>query len=316
MVSFPETFFLEEEREGFLVPSLMKRTWAAQMKVLAQLQDFFALHGLTYYAEMGTLLGAMRHKGCIPWDDDLDIAMPRGDYMKLQELARELPSPLRLKSFYVQEDFKEFHSVVSNSRETKLTWNEERMSEYFGCPFIVGIDIFPFDAIPKEPKARKLQKLLFAMAHQLAYAYEDTFRDPADTERIGEYEKNLHQLENYCQVTFDYDQPIQPQIFLLGDRIAMSCRKEDAEDFDYHVRFSGLPDEAVMRRAEWYQKTISVPYETMEILVPKDAEKVLEVIYGDWRTPVRVMGSHDYPFYKGQMEYFIWKGHGAELEKL
>lgn len=316
MISFEESFFQEEMREGFQVPSLMKRTWAAQMKILSQLQDFFHEHTLRYFAEMGTLLGAIRHHGFIPWDDDLDIAMPREDYMKLQELAQELPAPLRLKSFYVQEDFGEFHSVVSNCRETRLSWDEERMEQYFGCPFIVGVDIFPFDYLPKEPDRRRLQKLLYSMAHGLAYSYDEVFGEKRDTERTMKYEKDLHALEGYCQIVFDYDKPIRRQLFMLGDRIAMQCEAKDAEDFDYHIRFAGLPDDALMRKEEWYRELVPVEFESMQIMAPKEFEKVLETIYGEWKVPVNVMGSHDYPFYRNQVEFFELAGCGDKLRAL
>lgn len=317
MIDLPESFFKEEERSGFTVPSLMKRTWAAELKLFDEFREFLSKHGLTCFAEVGTLLGAIRHKGFIPWDDDLDIGMPREDYRKLQEIAGELPSPLRLKSFYTQEHFNQFHAVISNSREEKLTWNEERMEGYFGCPFIVGIDIFPFDYIPKDPNMRKLQKLLYNMAHVMAFSYDEVFSGQPDTEKVQKYERDLHTVEEYCHVTFDYDEPIKPQIWRLADQIAMQCAPEEAAYYDYYPRMV-LAEDATpwLRRKEWYEKLKSVPFETTEISVPFEAEKALEAFYGDWRTPVYVGTEHTYPFYKGQVEFFELAGYGDQLAKM
>ncbi len=317
MITFPESFFQEEERDDFLVPAMMKHAWAAELKLLDQLRIFLEAHQLTYFAEVGTLLGAIRHGGFIPWDDDLDIGMPREDYMKLQSLAGELPEPLRLKSFYVQDNFDQFHAVVSNTRETKLSWDEKRTEEYFGCPFIVGIDIFPFDYIPADPNVRKLQKLLYNMAHVMAFSYDEVFSGQPDTARIQKYEQDLHTVEEYCHITFDYDEPIKPQIWRLADNIAMQCREEEAAYYDYYPRMV-LAEDATryLRDKEWYQSYREVPFETTTIRVPKNAGKALERFYGDWKTPVNAVTEHEYPFYKKQIEYFELAGYGDRLKNL
>lgn len=91
-MKFEQDFFSKEIRCGFEIPSLMKRTWAAQMEILQMIIDICDRNGLTYYADSGTLLGAVRHGGYIPWDDDIDIALKRHDYMKLIKiLPHELP---------------------------------------------------------------------------------------------------------------------------------------------------------------------------------------------------------------------------------
>ena len=74
------SFFREEIRNGFLVTEKMKRIWYTEISLLQELDRVCKKYGLRYFAEYGTLLGAVRHKGFIPWDDDIDVAMFRDDY--------------------------------------------------------------------------------------------------------------------------------------------------------------------------------------------------------------------------------------------
>lgn len=315
MLTLPESFLKEEIRDGFTVPSLMKRTWAAQMKMLWQLQQFFAEHNLTYYAEVGTLLGAVRHKGYIPWDDDLDIAMPRRDYMRLQELHDMLPYPLRLKSSLVQDDFYQLHSVISNSRESKLTWNEERMEMYFGCPFIIGIDVFPMDFIPANTEERRLFQLQVRMPHMMALSFDEVFTEPIDPVKINKYENDLKQLEDYFRVEFDYDAPLQIQLYRLYDCIAQTHKDREEGLYDYIPRLV-MREGAPLRAWEWYRDTVELPFESMEIRAPRVYKRTLDVLYGNWKTPVYTGTEHEYPYYKSQVEYFEYIGHGDDLAGL
>ena len=82
-MKFDDDFFKAEVREGFEITSMMKRAWAAQMEVFQVVADVCRKNKLRYFADWGTLLGAVRHKGMIPWDDDIDVAMPRDDFERL-----------------------------------------------------------------------------------------------------------------------------------------------------------------------------------------------------------------------------------------
>ena len=79
-MKFTDVYFEDEVRDGFYVSSMMKKAWAAQLEVLYEVQQMCERHHIEFFAEWGTLLGAVRHGGMIPWDDDLDICMLSKEY--------------------------------------------------------------------------------------------------------------------------------------------------------------------------------------------------------------------------------------------
>ena len=98
---FNDEYYKEQNRDGFIVSQDMKRVWAAQLEVLQEVKRVCNILNIHFFADWGTLLGAVRHKGFIPWDDDMDIAMLRKDYMRfLSEAPALLEKYYEIKSVY------------------------------------------------------------------------------------------------------------------------------------------------------------------------------------------------------------------------
>lgn len=332
MFDIPGNFLNKEVRDGFMVPALMKATWAAEMKTLDAIITLCKEHQLTYYAAFGTMLGAVRHKGFVPWDDDMDIAMPREDYMKFLPLSAELPEPYRVKSIYTQDVFTQFHAVVSNSREEKLTWDEERINAFYGCPFVVGIDIYPLDCVPKEQGRQDIQRLVYTLGFGLTGQMEQIFSKPY-TVTLSEIDENpeavlkgeisvetIKDLENfikglltfgkYLNTSFDRESSLFMQLMILTDQIAANCKREDAGymDFFHHLAEMGANYTHFFRKVEWYDSTVELPFENMMLTVPSGYKEILSVQYGDWHREIKGGSRHGYPFYQSQEEYFKFLG--------
>lgn len=88
-MNFDVSYFEDEVREGFYIPGMIKRAWAVQLDMLEVIAKICDKHKIKWYAEGGTLLGAVRHRGFIPWDDDIDICMMRDDYTCFCEVIKE-----------------------------------------------------------------------------------------------------------------------------------------------------------------------------------------------------------------------------------
>ncbi|WP_052810297.1 LicD family protein [Vibrio renipiscarius] len=114
-----------------------------QVKIIKQLIELFEEESLTYFAIGGTALGAVRHKGFIPWDDDIDIAMPRNDYDRFLKLQGKLPTNLFIQNFSTESEYSLYFSKV---RDTNTLFIENRMST-FDINHGIFIDIFPWDEV-------------------------------------------------------------------------------------------------------------------------------------------------------------------------
>ena len=120
-LKLPEHFLEEEVREDYTVPAKMKEVWAVQLDLLAELMRVCEAHGIQYYADAGTLLGAVRHRGYIPWDDDLDVMMMRPDYEKLCAAASgEFRDPYFFQTQETEPGTLREHAQLRNSMTTGI----------------------------------------------------------------------------------------------------------------------------------------------------------------------------------------------------
>lgn len=153
-MEYADTYFEDEVREGFYIPSLMKRAWAAQMEVLEMVQKICENHQIRYFAEWGTLLGAVRHGGRIPWDDDIDICMLRQDYDRFREVVKDdLPEECMFFDYYNVDGFDNMLGRIINSKVHVL--EGKNLAKYHGFPYVAGIDIFWLDSLPADSDAEE-----------------------------------------------------------------------------------------------------------------------------------------------------------------
>ena len=152
MTDLRNDFYNKERICGHVVTEKMKRIWAVQLDLLREFKQICEENGLRYFLWSGTLLGAVRHQGFIPWDDDIDVAMPREDYDRFRSLAGQgLKKPYELQTN--ENDSGIFRGGLMRFRNSDTTGVEIQDVERF-CNWGIWIDILALDYIYKDEAKR------------------------------------------------------------------------------------------------------------------------------------------------------------------
>ncbi|OBZ11222.1 phosphorylcholine transferase LicD [Bacillus sp. FJAT-26390] len=123
----------------------IKKLHSVEIEILKAFVEFCEKKKISYFLIGGSALGAARHNGFIPWDDDIDIGIPRSDYSKLLNIPEhELPAGCILNSFYNEKEYPYYFSKICN----KNTILEENMTSHLNFRHCIYIDIFPLDGAP------------------------------------------------------------------------------------------------------------------------------------------------------------------------
>ena len=142
----------------YVVSEETKKLWAVELSLFEKFKEICNKWNLTYYASDGTLLGAARHKGFIPWDDDMDFGMLWPDYKKLMEIApKECDYPFVFQGIYSDPYSMVVGSRLRRSDTTGVTkWEYENIGPEHDLG--VFIDIFPLFSVPDSEEERAEQK--------------------------------------------------------------------------------------------------------------------------------------------------------------
>lgn len=163
-IELPDSFFLAETRSDYFVSEDVKKIWAVQVDLLHEFMRVCEKYNLRWFLGFGSLLGVVRHKGYIPWDNDIDVVMPREDYDKLLGIGeKEFQHPYFFQDPKTENGrFFFMFSRLSNSMTTGAS--PEHWSSRMNCGMYM--DIYPLDDIPEKKCElncfmRKLQNIQY-----------------------------------------------------------------------------------------------------------------------------------------------------------
>ena len=287
-------FYQDEVRCGFYVPTAIKQAWGAELMVLAEIDRICKKYNIRYFAEWGTLIGAVRHGGFVPWDDDMDIGMLRKDYERFKEVAKdELPGEFAIHDYATKENHWLFLSRVVNCNQ--ICFEEKHLEKYHNFPYIATVDIFVMDYLYRDEEKEKARceeiKHILAVADQVIEGrMQDSVKEMFLQEFENKYQTKLPRTKDARELGIS--------LYRLAE-LQMARVPEDESDavaqiFPWVLKGNrGLPKKC-------YDTFVRLPFEEITMPVPADYDKALRYRYGDYMTIRKVWGGHDYPYFEGQ----------------
>lgn len=160
-LKLPEHFLEPEVRCGYAVSATQKRIWAIELDLLAEIDRVCTKYGIKYQIFAGTLLGAIRHKGFIPWDDDIDVALTRPEFDKLCTVAaKEFKHPYFFQTALTDRKIYTPYARLRNSCTTGIT--SRRFVD--GYNFGIFVDVLILDGVVENTLARVLKRMILSIA--------------------------------------------------------------------------------------------------------------------------------------------------------
>lgn len=278
-IDIPDGFLKEEIRCGHTVTAQMKEIWAVELDLLVEFQRVCEKYNLKYYASGGTLLGAVRHKGFIPWDDDLDVEMFREDYNKLCEIGpKEFKKPYVFQNEYTESGSIRGASKLRNSQTTAMYRHEKRKC-YAGYDKGIFIDIFPLDSILDDPIKQEKKK---KKADKWCNAYLTC---------IDIYFHCQHNRNSRAAKTKEFLRPIlyypcKWSKTWLHKKYEKACSFGNSPETKKVAIYCIFLQRTIHHQRD-FQEPVLCDFEFMKIHIPNNAEKILTEGFGDWHQFVK-----------------------------
>ncbi|MBR5912843.1 MAG: LicD family protein [Selenomonadaceae bacterium] len=296
--TFVENIDRDEMRNGFLVTSHRKKLWNVQIGLINEFARICKKYSLKWFAYGGTLLGAVRHKGFIPWDDDVDVAMFRPDYEKFKKIVMpELQPQFKLDNWYnyrLEADEYEYSEEEKNNLPLITIEQTRKYPMWWPCrPMIriidrrttmvdlsirkklysgIWIDVFPFDVVPPISDEKRAKDFEVRKTLHIASSFPTDFKEAADNGSL----KIISKEDMYKFLKMPYRQrgmvldDLNEKAFVNPERVA------EIQNYWLNNKRFSFDKKAL-------DKITYLPFEKIQIPVPVGWEHCLTSEYGNWR---------------------------------
>lgn len=258
----------EEYLAGFFVSvyqGKLERIKKIEMDIMAEIDRICKKHDITYFLVGGTLLGAIRHKGFIPWDDDIDIGMLRDDYEKFRKVCPgELKDHLSYQS-YIEEPTS--HYIFDKIRLKDTYFNTKFSNRFDDIENGIFIDVLVFDKTANSLRSQKIHIKLLKI-----------FRRLINVRWVNVARRGIHYRASKLFLPLMRFVPYRFYHF-CHDKILTHYHKNKKSK--YLIDGVGLNLDKGAFPAEWFGEFIDMPYENMTFKVPVGYDNYLRMWYGD-----------------------------------
>lgn len=257
----PESFFKPETRCDFYVDENRKKIWAVELDLLLKFDSVCKKHGLKYMLYGGSLLGVIRHKGFIPWDDDIDVCMFREDYEKFITLSDEFTNQYFLQTPYTDKDYFYTFAKLRNSNTTAIS----KMFAHRKFNQGIFLDIFPIDVGSLVGAQERYDRIKYLLLENSTYM------------RIGNPnldEKNIERCKNWSRID-----PLKAY-----EEIQAICMTFYGKETDYIASCSCcfLPWHKNFFNKADAEEIIYAQCESFQVPIPKGYHNLLSTQFGDY----------------------------------
>ena len=264
---------ITNEEKDEMIPELRKVQLSC-FEILRKLKTVCDKHGLKYYLAYGTLLGAIRHKGYIPWDDDIDVWMPRPDMEKFLEICQEEMAPYVINYYTIKNNacFKYRSQPCIEDQNFRVGFDLGGTIK----PGYIWIDIMPLDGMPDDKTAQKIQCKKFSIMYALIGL--------ARSSRIGAFNKS--QKNGIKKLGIKVNEITHIGRLLNVEKLLYrfdNLRKKYSFDSCDSVigTTTSYTDKAIFLK-EWFSGERYTEFEGESFSIPKDTEKILKCLYGNY----------------------------------
>lgn len=237
------------------------------LKILTEIDSFCRHHNIRYFIMAGTLIGALRHKGFIPWDDDIDIVMFRKDYDRFLRLY-EKKGRFRIINYQTEKKCPFMITRISN--------DQFELKTEFGPKYRIGsfVDVYPFDGVGNS-RDQYLRVCRESSKHskRLARSLE---RNPIyNTRKLHRGLKKWLLLPTYIIPKIKGPEYYRNKLLKLKDVYPL-------EESQYVGTPIWCQIEKAVYKKEWFEELIEVPFENITVFAPKYYDEILKQQYGDY----------------------------------
>ena len=291
----PANYFCEEVRNGYRVSEKMKKVWAVEIDLLEQFDKCCKDNNIDYAIAYGSMLGTVRHKGFIPWDDDIDIVMDRKEYNKLLKVA---PSFFKGKYFFQyhgsEKNYCKTHAQLRNSETTAILRRDINNNNNNQGIFI---DVFPLDALPENKQKR--EKLLNKIEKnlKLIYGYE-TYNLHKNHRLRG---KSLYRLLKLVGIN---------RYIKHFEKICSKYAKKEKKyvgDVAFFGKKCSCWERELLKKKQYYD------FEYTTVRGIKNYDYYLKQQYGDYMKPVYGASEHGDVFFDPEKPYTYYLDEGKDV---